>query len=303
MRDEARSSGAALLLTLWCVAIVSVLVILTARIVDQDVETESSRARRFEARQFALSGIAYGRDPKVKRDSGLLTQKFPDGGELTVRLRSESGRANINQMLVQKDQVWLRDLFELWGVQNQDISVAVDSLLDWMDAGGLRRQHGAEEEQLRNQNRYSIPQNRAFREVEEMARVRGMDAVARAKPDWREYFTVYGGTKLDVQDAPADLLQVMGGFSSRQADALVAYRQGEDGIEGTADDRVFENLEEAIMIAGGSRNAQAGLSNSLQIGAEPTRIESEGRLGGATYRISVVTVRGVVGQDLAWEEQ
>ncbi len=62
-----------------------------------------------------------------------------------------------------------------------------------------------------------------------MARVRGMDAVARAKPDWKDYFTVYGNGKIDIQDASADVLEAAG-LTSTQAEAIIEVRNGGDRL-------------------------------------------------------------------------
>ncbi len=122
----------------------------------------------------------------------------------------EASRLNINVLLADRNSQVLDRLFRLWGLSDEEVRIVTDSLGDWVDRDGLPRLNGAEREQLVGQDQYSLPENRNFRSVNEMARVRGMDAVARAKPDWKDYFTVYGNGKIDIQDASADVLEAAG---------------------------------------------------------------------------------------------
>lgn len=296
--------GAALLLTLWCVAVVAISVVLVARVVDADVTDESLRARRFEAREAALTGVAYGINPQVKRDSELLHQKFDGGRALDVRVASESGRLNINRLLKMPGDHTLKNLFTRWGIPEDEASAAVDSLADWVDADDLRRLNGAERDSLAGQTVYSLPQNREFHSISEMARVRGMDAVEQHRPDWREFFSVFSGEKLDIQDSPPELLEVAAGLTGEQALAIAAYRNGPDRLAGTADDILIKDLAEAVATAALSE-AQAGtLAAAFQVGAEPTRVESTGWQGETKYEIAVVVNRAQgKGANLSWEEQ
>ncbi|MEI6337375.1 MAG: hypothetical protein WCQ57_02180 [Verrucomicrobiota bacterium] len=296
--------GAALLLTLWCIAVVAVTVVLTARIVGSDVEDESMRSRRFEARELALNGIAHGMNPGLKRGSEILHQKREDGGGLAVRVTSESARLNINRLVKEKDAHTLKNLFALWGVPADEARVAVDSLADWVDEGDLRRLNGAEREDLQNQTTYALPQNRDFQSLSEVRRVRGMDAVARHQADWGDYFSVFSRVPLDIQDALPEVLRVWAGLSGEQAESLVEFRNGGDGLPGTFDDRVIQSLDEVIRRTGLSEAQAEALRAGFQVGAEPTRIESTGRVGGMSFRICTVADRSQQKPArLNWEEQ
>lgn len=296
--------GAALLLTLWCVAILSVTIVLIARIVESDVDTESLRSRRFEARELALTGLAYGMNPSLKKDSELFHQKFPDGSSLDVRIISEGARPNINLLLKEKDRHTLKNLFRIWDVSDEDSRVAIDSLVDWTDPDSLRQLNGAEREDLLNQTKYSLPKNRDFRAVEEMKRVRGMDAVAMAQPSWKDFFSVFSSNKLDIQDAAPDILQAVAGFTREQAVDLQKWRNGADELEGTDDDHIIKKLGEVTAKLGLQEPQQAALEAAFQVGGEPSRIVSTARVGGSQYQISVVLDRRKAGKGyLLWEEK
>lgn len=297
------SQGAALLLTLWCVAVVSLAVVAVARLVDFDTEGESARARRFEARELALTGVAHGLNPRLKRDSELYRQNLPGGGKIRVRVGSENARLNINLLLRERDNARLKRLFEYWGVPDADARVAIDSLADWIDPGDLKRLNGAEIDDLRGQRIFSLPRNRDFQSVAEMRQVRGMDVVARSKPDWANFFSVFSGESVDVQDAPVDVL-VAAGLSPRQAIGLAQLRAGRDGQPNTADDIIFDSLEQVagqMGIGGGDTERFRAV---LSLRAEPSRVESTGEVGGVEYHIAVVVNRnGNERAQLSWEEQ
>jgi hypothetical protein len=53
-----------------------------------------------------------------------------------------------------------------------------------------------------------------------MLLVRGMDAVDRKKPDWREYFSIYGEGQIDLRTVFKDVLLAVTGASESDVNAL-----------------------------------------------------------------------------------
>ncbi len=283
--------GSALILTLWCVAILSVMIVTLARVVDADVDASSLATKRFEARELALTGLAFGLNPDVKRGDELLRQRLENGDAIDVAVTSESARINVNSALADEDDETLEDLFELWEVPDAVIRAAVDSLRDWVDENDLRSLNGAEEEDLIGQTQYSIPENRNFISVDEMERVRGMDEVTALRPNWEDVFSVYSSDQLDAQDAPADVLRAVGGLSADQVGRLIESRVGPDGEAQTDDDLIYENLDQVAAVVGLSEGQRQLLNDRFAVGVEPTRIESVGTTGGVSYKITVIVDR------------
>ncbi len=294
----ARTSGVALLLTLWCVAVVAMATVGVARLIGLDSETESLRARKFEARELALTGIAHGSNPEMPRWHELLHQRLPGGGTLDVRVTGEGARLNINRLLQEPENPSLKRLFSLWGIPDDEARTAIDSLADWTDKNDSHRLNGAEREQLQNQEVYSLPENRDFRSVEEMARVRGMDAVERRHPQWREAFSVYSADKLDIQDAPLEAMLAMG-LDAQTAARIVEARNGPDGIAGTKDDLIIKDLAQAAQELGADSES---LSQIFTTASEPVRVESRATLGPTRYVVTAVIQRRQ-GAAICWEEQ
>ncbi len=302
----ARGAGSALLLSLWCVAVLSVTVLAVARMVMTDVDDAGLRNRRFEARELALSGVAYGMHPKIEVWDALLDQRYPDGSRLRVKVTSEGARLDINRMLKERGQRTLRKLFEIWKVPAEAIPLVTDSLVDWIDPDDRRSLNGAERDDLAKQSQYSLPANRDFRSLTEMEKVRGMDVVSAAKPDWAQFFTVNGGRRIDLQEAEIDVMRAAGGLSIDQARQIDLARLGADRLPRTKDDLKIKNVGqflERMSIADPQRQV---MSARFSAGMGPMRIESKATVGGTDYTVIAIVARGSSSGDavlLNWEER
>ncbi len=298
--------ASALLLALWCVAVLSVTVLAVAEMVANDVSDAGVQNRRFEGRQLALTGIAYGLNPKIEIWEPLLNQRLPDGSKLRVNVTSESARLDINKALREKEQRSLKALLKLWNVPPEKVSEIVDSLADWIDPDQFRSLNGAERDDLQRQNRYSLPANRDFRSVDEMEKVRGMDIVAAVKPDWANFFTVTGGRRLDLQEASLDVLRAVGGLSLDQARQVELARNGADRLPHTRDDVKIKNVAEFLQRLGIPQAQSTALQSRFSGAAGPSRIESRATVGGVDYTVIAVANRGTGGGEvslLTWEER
>lgn len=302
---RSRPSGAALFLVLWALLVVSVALIVAVRLVDFDLETESVATRRFEARLLALSGIAIASHPDVEPRSPLLHRDFGDGKSYNVQIVSENSRLNINRILRQNDTAQLRQLLAFWDLNERQIATIVDSLKDWIDEDNIRSLNGAESTDIPPDSGWSKPENRELLDIAEMERIRGIEWLEEAKPDWREFFSVYSASLLDLQFAPSDLLQALAGIDRDRAARFIQVRDGEDATPGTQDDVVFESLSDALSALGSNPAESDILSRSFSVkSAGLKRIESRGEINGTSYTIECVLTasKGSKPQILSWRE-
>lgn len=300
------NQASALLLTLWCVGILSLSIFVVVRLIEYDLDDERFESMRVEARQMALTGLALASHPQIERGNPLLRQQFPPDRTLEVTIESENARVNINRALEEPSSPLLKSIFTRWEVPDREISTIVDSLFDWVDEDDLRSLNGAEREDLENQSRYSIPQNRPFISVAEMERVRGMDLVAAQMPEWRRYFSVFSGEKLDIHDTPLDLLVAVGNLPESIATQWVEIRNGPDELAGTEDDIRLSNLTELRALLGLSETQLASLQQNFDVKPDPIRITSLATIGKVSYAISVVINQPEAGSSpefLSWEEE
>jgi general secretion pathway protein K len=229
--------AAALLLVLWAIAVLSFAVLWVADLVGIELESGAADAKRLTARQIAVSGVALATHPQVTReDVALLNQDLADGNKLRVRIRGEGARFNINRLLADEDRATLKNLFLLWGVNNDEADVLFDRLTDWVDNDAGRQLNGAERADYEAIGIVDAPPNRPFRSVDEMGRVMGMEVLARRYPAWREGFTVFGDGLIDVNEAEADVLQAATGLTPEIVQDILRLRRGGDEIEPSEDD-------------------------------------------------------------------
>ena len=303
----AAARGAALLLVLWAIAVLSFAVLWVADLVGLELESGAAGAKRLAARQIALSGVALGLHPQVTReDVALLNQDLDDGGKMRVRIRGEGARFNINALLAEQDRITLKNLFILWGLSNDEADVLFDRLTDWVDDDAGRQLNGAERADYEAMGIVDAPADRPFRSVDEMGRVMGMEVLAERNPAWREAFTVFGDGEIDVNEAGPDVLQAVTGLTPEMVGDILRLRRGGDEIEPSEDDVRFESVEQ---LGGWLQTSPLPLDRvtaRLTTESAVKRIDSRGLVDDCEVLISVVTAAGDGGQPteyLLWEER
>ncbi len=306
---KSRSShGAALLLVLWAITVVSFAVLWMANVVNIELETTVSDSAGLRARQIAVSGVAIGLHPQVDReDTELLNRDFGAGERMEVRIRGEGARFNINQLLQQQDRMTMLNLFTLWGLNADEANALIDKLIDWVDEDEFRTGFGgAELAEYEMAGIPDAPANRPFRSVREMARVLDMEKLAALKPDWYESFTIFGDGLIDVNEADGQVLQAATGITPEMAEGILQQRRGPDNVEPSEDDFRFEDVAQVAGWLSGSTLPTEQVAAKLTTESSVKRIDSRGIVGERSRSISVVAASGEGGEGttyLLWEEK
>lgn len=289
LKPSSPRSGAALLAVIWLIAILAIATMTALRVISFDMELASAKIHGSRARQVAEMGIAVGSNPIVKRWDPILRQLNGETGEgFEVRIRSEGGRFNINSILLQDDKALLRSIFEQWGLDLDAAQGVADALGDWVDADDNVALNGAEMEDYEKAGRINQPFNRPFYDISEVRLVRGMDLVEAVRPDWREWFTVWSGGPLDVNEAPAELIAAAAECSVEEAEIIPETIRGMDGELDTEDDVPFQNASAALDLLGLNLNDRPDLARRFTVNDATTRIESIGQAEGAKRKITVI---------------
>ena len=278
------------MLVIFAVTFIGLIVVSLMEISQFSWEESALERGRFQAKLLAESGVAIAQHPNVEPGDPVLRQEFPDGRRINVRISSE-GRAILVTLL--EEDLFIdttRELFVLWGLDASDAAIAADSLADWVDSNRDPRTNGAESEYYATLDYPDFPPNEPFTNIEQMLLVRGMDKVARVQPRWRDYFTLYGDGAIDINTAPADLIEAFFGCTPDAAVGLIATRNGEDLVENTEDDYRFQSTDEARVLLGMSDDEWSRVSDSVTFENITKRIESIGTVGDAyVYRLIVLT--------------
>ena len=308
MTPRTTISGAALLLVLWAITVISFAVLWAANVVNLELETTISDSAGLRARQIAVSGVALGLHPQVKReDTELLNRDFGAGERMEVRIRGEGARFNINQLIQQQDRITMVNLLTLWGLNPDEANALIDKWTDWTDEDEFRTGFGgAERGDYEALGIANAPANRPFRSVSEMARVLGMEELANLKPDWADSFTIFGDGKIDVNEADAGVLQAATGVVPEMVEGILQQRRGPDGIEPSEDDFRFEDVSQLAGWLAGSMLPPEQVLAKLTTESSVKRIDSRGIVGERSRLISVVAASGDGGDGttyLLWEEK
>lgn len=274
-----RNRGMALILAL---AALAVLVFIAAGLYEasQGSWEENTLSRgRYQAGIFAESGLSVALHPDVKPGDAALRYEDAQGRGWEVRITSEGGRFPVNSMAEDRLRSAATELFVLWGLDAASASRVADSIADWIDADSDPHPNGAENVFYAGVGYPKFPANADFTSLDELAFVSGMDLLEQVQPFWRDYFTIRSDALIDLNAASAELIQALTGTTPDAAANLVAVRRGDDGIEGTVDDHVFEDTGEVQALLGISDSEWEAVSEFVTLAGTVRRIESTGHVG------------------------
>ena len=287
-----RRRGAALMASLWIIALLSALVVGAATLLLQDVEMEATRRQVFRSRTLAEMGLAIAMHPAVLPDDPILHQQIGEDEFIDVEVVGEDGRLNMNALLQREDRDTLFRVFGYWGLDPQQSGSLFDALLDWTDGDDFVRVRGAESRQY---NRPGIPFNRPFRSIEEIALVQGMAEIDAVYPQWRDWFSVYASGVLDLNEAEPELISAVTGADILRAQQLRARRLGQDGIANTEDDAPMPDVLTALSLLGLPISNPGALAAVVSVSSQTRRIVATAQAGDRTREVAIV-VRGAPGQ-------
>lgn len=281
--------GAALLGVIWLIAILAFACIAALRVIKFDTEVAASRIHGSRARQIAEMGIAVGSHPLVKRTDPLLRRLDGESGEgYEVRIMSEGGRFNINSILMRDDKALLREIFSRWGLELEEAQAVADALGDWVDGDDNVALKGAEIEEYEKLGRINQPFNRPFYDVDEMRLVLGMDLVEACYPGWRQWFTVWSGGPLDVNEATAEMIAAAAEVPVEQAMIIPETVCGPDGARDTLDDVPFQDAAAALDLLGVNMEGRPDIAQRFNANDATVRIESIGYASGSKRKITAI---------------
>ena len=308
-----QQSGSALLLVLFAIILLSGLITATVAFVSNDVDEYGALNKEFRARQLAESGLAFGIDPQVtNQDRALLDQVMPDQGRFHVLISSESTKLNINFILQNGRDDLLTKLFIGWGVAPKAADAAAAGFHSYLSkpltnqpaSGGAQTIQAATQTATPTAAQTEVQNETQFSVVAEMSLVPAFGPVMQKRPDWANFFTIWGDGKIDVNMADAPTIALITGVSAATADKFVKYRWGFDGKPYTLDDRIYNSMDEVRAGLGMSAQQFQLVQDFLSLTSAVDRIESTGTIAGYEKQIVVVTSRDTLPITyLSWQEK
>ena len=307
----ARSRGAALMLALWALFLLSAMVISWALDINSRLTLSGNANRVLEAEAMASSGSEVALNPKVTPGSPNLHGKMGDRESYDVQMTGECGRLNLNLLAPggAENPTYvgiLRQYLALKGVDLNERDTMIDSLLDWVSPNaGLHRLNAPPETDDYH------PLHAPLTSVDDLKKIFGW-AEFTSKPGWDEDFATIPSpcTQIDLAWASRDVLRALG-IGDNLVDRFLQLRRGPDGIDGTADDAQFNDLNDALTRGIGLNPQQIQQTPALAQGlvifkGTVFRIVSMGRSGDVTRSVEMVVQKpaGGVGDPrmISWKE-
>ncbi len=286
---DRRPRGFALIAVLFLIAILSLAAITTLRVITFDMQVATAKVHGARAFQLAEMGVAIGSNPAVERNDPLLHRiDEANNEEVNVTLTSEGARFNINSLILSEDKSLLRSILIHWGLDLDSAQALTDALTDWVDSDDETALNGAEVGDYEKAGRLNQPFNRPFYDIEEMSLVLGMDQVEKLRPDWRNWFTVWSGGTLDLNEADAELISVAAEVTPEQASIIPETVRGIDNVRDTEDDVPFQDVASALSLLGIGGESGQTIAQRFTVDDTTTRITSTARSGDSVRRINVI---------------
>jgi hypothetical protein len=291
--------GAALLLSLWALFLLSAMVIAWTLSINSRLVVSSNANRVLAAEAMASSGADVALCREIKPSSPNLHRQMGGGEGYDVQMTGECGRLNLNFLTQGEDPNKLRILrqyLNVKGVDLNDLDVMVDSLLDWVSQNrGLHHLNACPET-----DDYHPPHAGQLFSVDELKKVCGWEEFT-SKPGWEQDFTVVGNCgPIDLAWASRDVLRALPGLGDDGVDRFLQLRRGPDGIDGTADDFQFvttagTSVPPEVQSALGLNPQQFQQIQALvQFKGPVMHIVSVGKSGEVTRSVEMVVLKQVV---------
>lgn len=322
--EKSSKEGAALLVALWVLIILSLIVGSFAFEVQLEAMLVSHKRKQFRAEMMAYSGIEYARailDNRAKAKQleiedmtedtdgfmqaalfakrGLPTSSEIQLGEgsFTVKLESAEAGRNINQLTRSE---WL-NILEMANVPSTEWDSMIDCLVDWIDPTDLHGLNGAESDDPFYEEMGYPVKNGPLDSIEELLLIKGWgpdilygkdaDEDSDAIFGIADILTVWGDGKVNLNTASTDVLLSYAEYEDWELESVMEARMGEDGEEGTPDD---------------------GIKNLASIGADPNKfklqsdfvkVTSTGDMYGNQYLVECIFYLGARDAVVVfWEE-
>lgn len=281
----AQRSGAALMLALWALFLLSGMVIAWTLDIDSRLTVSGNASRVVEAEAMAASGAEVALSPSVEAGSTALHGSLGQNQTYDARIMGEGGRLNLRWILGlpenQQRLDILRKYLEVKGVDLNERDRMIDCLLDYVDPDDLPRLNGAESEPGYQ------PKNSMLQRLDELKLVKSWEKFT-ARRDWDADFTLYSGGPVDLAWASRDVLLSLPGINEQIADRFLELRRGPDGLDGTEDDPPL-SPDQVPLALGFTPQQYAQLSTLVVFKQDQVmRVVSLGKSGDATRTVEMI---------------
>jgi general secretion pathway protein K len=286
-RTPRRSLASALMLMIWAIMLLSFTVGSTVKYIDFSLRESGWAANQFRALHLAESGAEVAFQNRVFASVDMEMPIIGTDSSITFRTEVEEAKLPLNYATDDRARESIYSIFLIWGLSAEDATTVADSLADWIDQDTEARPQGAEADYYQQFGIYNLPRQQPFASLEELLLVRGFDKVARAKPDWRNFFSIHSVGTIYIRSASKDVLMAVTGCSESDAANFISTRNGADGLARTSDDsRMSVSQAMQMLNVGGDRYSAV---SAILTDDYSTRVaESIGRVGLVSVKLHLI---------------
>ncbi|MBF0344282.1 MAG: general secretion pathway protein GspK [Nitrospirae bacterium] len=231
------SEGIALILVLWCMAILIGLS-LTLSYMSRSESKASLNSKEYVRASFIAEGginqaiveLLYRRkrpdDADKWKFDGVFRSVEIAGETCLIRLTPETAKVDLNAA----NEVILKGLVNALGIDADVQDIIVDSIQDWKDSDDLHRLHGAESDYYMSLKHPYKSKNAPFDAVDELLMVRGVTPDifygSEGKKGLRDLVTVYNkGGKININAAQKEVLMALPNVTEDVANMIIERRK------------------------------------------------------------------------------
>lgn len=216
---------------------------------------------------------------------------IPENMNINVRFHDESGKLP----LAIDDRETLMLAFDEMGLDLDQCEELTDGLIDWMDEDDLKGLNGFDGDDYRDLDEGYSPANRKIQTWDELKLIVPFNELffdENGVPNeyhrqFTQSFSLYNTGKVNINAAPALVIQILERKGIIDPYGLNSYRAGRDQEIGTADDRLIRDSDLGSVFLGGDSGGGVGAESSLM------EVEVEVQRGDASFLLkTLISWRG-----------
>jgi general secretion pathway protein K len=195
-----------------------------------------------------------------------------------VKIKDECGKINVNRITDKRYYHIIEQLFEDLGYERE----LIDCLKDWIDRDKVPSPYGAED--FYYESLGYRPSNAPIKSLGELYYVKGFSKKAVKK--LKNYLTVYGSGKVNVNSAPKEIL------------LSLSDQMSEDVADGIIESRPIKKLEDLKEVPGMDKELYYEILPLVTNKCNYFHVEVTASYGDATVNVEVYTTRSRI---LEWK--
>jgi general secretion pathway protein K len=251
---------------------------------------------------------------------GISLDNFPVGeGTVSIKMTELESRINVNLA----DTPLIQQVMTQMGADAGDMSVIADSIQDWVDGDDATRPAGAESDYYQGLTPPYYAKNGPMDDISELLlikgvslplfkggaatnetgaafqrRIRGFGHLSGREPDYpfgfADVFTTFSTGKVNLNTASETVLQLIPGMDTLSAQAVIKYRSGQGGADGSG---AFRNLGQLNAI-GLPQQATAQLQRYVDVRGSTYEVHATARIGDYSREYIAVLFRNGANVDV-----